>query len=44
VLLHSTDGKPLDDAETTAYATDLGKAEGVGHIEGKRGLIFLLPI
>ena len=32
VLLHSTDGKPLDDAETTAYATDLGKAEGVGQV------------
>jgi RND superfamily putative drug exporter len=32
VLLHSTDGKPLDDAETTRFATDLGKADGVGQV------------
>jgi putative drug exporter of the RND superfamily len=32
VLLHSTDGKPLAAAETTAYASDLGKAQGVGSV------------
>jgi RND superfamily putative drug exporter len=32
VLLHSTDGKPLDDAETAQFATDLGKAQGVGQV------------
>ncbi len=32
VLLHSTDGKPLDDTETSAYASALGKAEGVGQV------------
>jgi RND superfamily putative drug exporter len=32
VLLHSTDGKPLTASETTAYAADLGKAQGVGQV------------
>src|SRR4051794_7315351 len=32
VLLTSTDGTPLDDAQTTQFATDLGKAEGVGQV------------
>jgi len=32
VLLHSTDGKPLDDSETAQFGTDLGKAEGVGQV------------
>jgi RND superfamily putative drug exporter len=32
VLLHSTDSKPLDDSETAQFATDLGKAEGVGQV------------
>ncbi|MGC4111668.1 MAG: MMPL family transporter [Nocardioides sp.] len=32
VLLHSTDGKPLDTGETTAYAAALGKADGVGSV------------
>jgi putative drug exporter of the RND superfamily len=32
VLLHSTDGKPLDDAETAQFGTDLGKADGVGQV------------
>jgi RND superfamily putative drug exporter len=32
VLLHSTDGTPLDHAETAAFATDLGKARGVGQV------------
>ena len=29
VLLRSTDGQPLDDAELKAYAAELGTAEGV---------------
>ncbi|HET8664595.1 MAG TPA: MMPL family transporter [Nocardioides sp.] len=32
VLLHSTDGRPLDQAETTAFGADLGKASGVGSV------------
>jgi RND superfamily putative drug exporter len=32
VLLRSTDGQPLDDAETTRFAADLSKAEGVGQV------------
>jgi RND superfamily putative drug exporter len=32
VLLHATDGRPLDDARTTAYAAALGKARGVGSV------------
>jgi putative drug exporter of the RND superfamily len=32
VLLHSTDGKPLDQAELTTYAAALGKATGVGQV------------
>jgi RND superfamily putative drug exporter len=32
VLLHATAGRPLDKAETTAYAAQLSKAEGVGSV------------
>jgi RND superfamily putative drug exporter len=32
VLLHSTDGQPLTEGELTAYAAELGKAEGVGQV------------
>ncbi len=32
VLLHSTDGQPLTQAELTAYAAELGQAEGVGQV------------
>jgi RND superfamily putative drug exporter len=32
VLLHSTDGKTLDSAETATFATELGKADGVGSV------------
>jgi len=32
VLLHSTDGHPLDQAATTAYGAALGKAAGVGQV------------
>jgi RND superfamily putative drug exporter len=32
VLLYSTDGTPLDDAETAQFAADLGKADGVGQV------------
>ncbi|HEX3929097.1 MAG TPA: MMPL family transporter [Nocardioides sp.] len=32
VLLHSTDGKPLDSTETATFATELGKADGVGSV------------
>jgi RND superfamily putative drug exporter len=32
VLLHATDGKPLDQAATTAYGAALGKADGVGSV------------
>ena len=32
VLLHATDGQPLAQAQTTAYATALGKADGVGSV------------
>jgi RND superfamily putative drug exporter len=32
VLLHSTDGQPLTQAELTAYAAQLGQAEGVGQV------------
>jgi RND superfamily putative drug exporter len=32
VLLHSANGAPLDRAETTAYAAQLSKAQGVGSV------------
>jgi putative drug exporter of the RND superfamily len=32
VLLHSTDGQPLTQGELTAYAAQLGQAEGVGQV------------
>jgi RND superfamily putative drug exporter len=32
VLLRSTDSTPLDDSETTQFATDLGTADGVGQV------------
>ncbi|HEX4686753.1 MAG TPA: MMPL family transporter [Nocardioides sp.] len=32
VLLHSTDGQPLDQATTTAYGRALAQAEGVGQV------------
>jgi RND superfamily putative drug exporter len=32
VLLHSTDGKPLTEEETTAFGADLAKADGVGQV------------
>ncbi len=32
VLLHSTDGQPLTQDELTSYATELGKAQGVGQV------------
>ncbi len=32
VLLHSTDGQPLTDAELASYAAELGKAQGVGEV------------
>jgi putative drug exporter of the RND superfamily len=32
VLLHATDGQPLAQGQTTAYATALGKADGVGSV------------
>jgi putative drug exporter of the RND superfamily len=32
VLLHSSNGQPLTDSETTTYAAALGKADGVGQV------------
>ncbi|HEY3528043.1 MAG TPA: MMPL family transporter [Nocardioides sp.] len=32
ILLHSTDGRPLGQSETTAYGAALGKAQGVGQV------------
>src|SRR5262249_1198149 len=32
VLLHSTNGQPLDEATTTAYGESLAKADGVGQV------------
>ena len=32
VLLHSTDGQPLTQDELTAYAAELGQAQGVGQV------------
>ena len=32
VLLHSTDGQPLTQGELTAYAAELGQAQGVGQV------------
>jgi putative drug exporter of the RND superfamily len=32
VLLHSTDGQPLGQAEATAYGAELSKAQGVGQV------------